>query len=49
MNSTYGAVDLAKSVFQVAVSTTPGHIDQHHRFSRERFRGLFAERQVWTC
>ena len=45
MNSTHVAVDLAKSVFQVAVSTTPGHIDQHHRLSRERFRRFFAERQ----
>lgn len=43
MKSTQVAVDLAKSVFQVAVSTTPGRIDRHHRLSRERFRRFFAE------
>ena len=45
MNSTQVAVDLAKSVFQVAVSTTPGRIDQHHRLSRERFRRFFAQHE----
>jgi transposase len=45
MNSTRVAVDLAKSVFQVAVSTTPGRIDQHHRLSRERFRRFFTQHE----
>lgn len=45
MNSTQVAVDLAKSVFQVAISTTPGRIDQHHRLSRERFRRFFAQHE----
>lgn len=44
MNSTQVAVDLAKSVFQVAISTVPGRVDQHRRLSRERFRRFFAER-----
>jgi transposase len=45
MNSTQVAVDLAKSVFQVAVSSTPGRIDQQHRLSRARFQRFFAERE----
>jgi transposase len=43
MNSTRVAVDVAKSVFQVGVSTVPGRVDQHRRLSRERFRRFFAE------
>lgn len=43
MNSMRVAVDVAKSVFQVATSSVPGRVDQHHRFSRERFRRFFAE------
>ena len=43
MNTTRVAVDVAKSVFQVAVSSVPGRVDQHHRLSRERFRRFFAE------
>ena len=42
MNSTQVAVDLAKSVFQVAVSSTPGRIDEQHRLSRARFGRFFA-------
>jgi transposase len=45
MNSTQVAVDLAKSVFQVAISTVPGRVDEHRRLSRERFRRFFAERE----
>jgi len=37
------AVDVAKSVFQVATSTVPGRVDQHHRLSRERFSRFIAE------
>ena len=42
MNSTRVAVDLAKSVFQVAISREPGRVDEQHRFSRERLRRFFA-------
>jgi transposase len=44
MVSTRIAVDLAKSVFQVAISTVPGRIDEQHRLSRERFQRFFAAR-----
>jgi transposase len=43
MNSTRIAVDVAKSVFQVATSTVPGRVDQHQRLTRERFRKFVAE------
>ena len=46
MNSTQVAVDLAKSVFQVAISTVPGRVDEQRRLSRERFRRFFAERRA---
>lgn len=45
MNGTQIAVDLAKSVFQVAVSSTPGRVDEEHRLSRARFERFFAERE----
>jgi len=45
MNTTQVAVDLAKSVFQVAVSSTPGRVDEQHRLSRARFHRFFAERR----
>jgi transposase len=41
MNTTQVAVDLAKSVFQVAVSHAPGRVDEEHRLSRQRFRNFF--------
>ena len=41
MNTTQVAVDLAKSVFQVAVSHAPGRVDEQHRLSRQRFRNFF--------
>ncbi len=37
MKNTTIAVDLAKSVFQVAVSHAPGRVDVERRLSRERF------------
>lgn len=43
MNSTRIAVDVAKSVFQVATSTVPGRVDQHHRLTRKRFRKFIAD------
>ena len=38
------AVDLAKSVFQVAVSGAPGRVDEHHRLTRSRLLEFFARR-----
>jgi hypothetical protein len=37
MNATTIAVDVAKTVFEVAVSEHPGQVRERHRFSRERF------------
>ena len=44
MNSTQAGVDVAKSVFEVALSDTPGSVRERHRLSRERFRRFFATR-----
>lgn len=43
--STTIAVDLAKNVFQVAVSHHPGKVAESHRLSRTRFLRFFAERK----
>lgn len=45
MESTTIAVDLAKSVFQIAVSRHPGRVAETHRLSRVQFLTFFAERQ----
>lgn len=45
MKSTQVAVDLAKTVFQVAVSTRPGDVDEQHRLTRARFERFMAERE----
>jgi transposase len=45
MHSTTIAVDLAKSVFQIAVSYHPGKVAESHRLSREKFLLFFAERK----
>ena len=37
------AVDLAKSVFQVAVSHRPGHVDEERRLSRDRLLRFLAQ------
>lgn len=42
------AVDLAKSVFQVAVSHRPGHLDEERRLSRDRRLPFFAQRPPAT-
>jgi hypothetical protein len=42
MEHTTIAVDLAKSVFQVAVSRQPGRVDEERRLSRDRFLTFFA-------
>jgi transposase len=49
MNSnTTIAVDLAKSVFEIAISNYPGQVSEHHRISRSRFERFFAKRQPAT-
>ena len=42
------AVDLAKSLFQVAVSHRPGHLDEERRLSRDRLLPFFAQRPPAT-
>ena len=42
MKNTTIAVDLAKSVFQVAVSQRPGRVDKEVRLSRDRFLRFFT-------
>ena len=48
MQHTTIAVDLAKSVFQVAVSHHPGRVDEEHRLSRARLLAFFADRPAAT-
>ncbi len=43
MNTTLIAVDVAKSVFQVAVSHSPGKVHEHHRLTRARFERFFSQ------
>jgi len=45
MKSTTIAVDLAKNVFQVAVSRQPGKVAESHRLSRARFLRFFSDRK----
>ena len=42
------AVDLAKSVFEVAVSQHPGKVAERHRLSRVRVLPFFAQREAST-
>jgi transposase len=42
MQHTTIAVDVAKSVFQIAISHHPGRVDEEHRLSRARFLPFFA-------
>ena len=48
MEHTTIAVDLAKSVFQVAVSHRPGHLDDERRLSRDRLLPFFAQQAPAT-
>jgi transposase len=48
MKDTTIAVDLAKSVFQVAVSHKPGRVDAERRLSRERFLEYLAKQPPAT-
>jgi transposase len=45
MKSTIIAVDLAKSVFQIAVSQHPGKVAESHRLPCSKFLPFFAERK----
>jgi len=45
MKSTTIAVDLAKNVFQIAVSNHPGKVAETHRITRKGFLRFFAERK----
>ena len=48
MKDTTIAVDVAKSVFEIAVSDRPGHVSEQHRLARDRVRRFFAERPAAT-
>lgn len=48
MKSTVIAIDLAKNIFQVAVSRRVGVVAEHHRLSRARLLPFFAEHQPAT-
>lgn len=48
MKHTTIAVDIAKSVFEIAVSDRPGRVSERHRLSRAAFLKFFAERQPAT-
>jgi transposase len=48
MENTTIAVDLTKSVFEVAVSERPGQVHERQRLSRERFQRWLAERAPAT-
>ena len=47
-NDTLVAVDLAKSVFQLAVSDRPGKVIRRERLSRDKFLEFFAQQPVST-
>jgi transposase len=42
MEHTTIAVDVAKSVFEIGISHRPGHVDKHHRLSRNQLAIFFA-------
>ena len=48
MEHTTIAVDLAKAVFQVAISHRPGRVDEERRLTRERFLSFFAQQAPAT-
>lgn len=48
MESTTIAVDLAKNVFEIAVSRRAGKVSERHRLSRDRFLSFFAQHQRAT-
>lgn len=46
MNTTRVGIDLAKSVFEVAVSRTPGRVDERQRLARGRMHTFFAQHEA---
>jgi transposase len=48
MKSPTIAVDVAKSIFEVAVSRQPGRVAENHRLSRDRMMPFFAQREAAT-
>ena len=44
MKDTTISVDVAKSIFELAVSERPGHVRSTHRLPRGRFLGFFVDR-----
>lgn len=48
MQHTTIAVDVAKSVFEIAVSRHPGRVAERHRLSRDKFLSFFAEHRPAT-
>lgn len=48
MKDTTISVDVAKSVFEIAVSDRPGRVVERHRLSRAAFLRFFAERKEVT-
>ena len=48
MKDTTISVDVAKSVFEIAVSLHPGHVAETHRLPRSRFAPFFAARTPTT-
>ena len=43
MNTTQIGIDLAKSVFEVAISRAPGRVDERQRLTRARMHTFFAQ------
>jgi transposase len=48
MHTTQAGIDIAKTVFEVARSDTPGTVRERHRLSRARLRRFFSERETTT-
>ena len=46
MNDTTIAIDVAKSVFEVAVSSRPGHVRARYRLSRDGF--IEEDGEIWS-
>ena len=48
MKDTTIAVDIAKDVFEIAVSYQPGKVREYHRVSRSKFLSFFGNREPAT-
>ena len=42
------AVDPAKKVFEIGISTRPRRVEERYRLSREKFRSFFANQERAT-